>query len=157
VTANQEYRQGVGIVLINDKKQVFVGQRCDTSSEAWQFPQGGIDDGEDPQTALWREMEEEIGTTKAKLITELGDWLSYDLPPEIARKIWGGKFRGQKQKWFLLKFTGMDSDIDINTQHPEFVSWRWVEFSEATELVIDFKRALYQEVVERATASLKQR
>ncbi len=146
--AERPYRLGVGIVLINPAAQVFVARRIDTAENAWQMPQGGIDEGEDPRTAAFREMGEEIGTEKAEIIDETGDWLAYDLPPDIADRIWKGRFRGQKQKWFLMRFTGSDADIDIGTEHPEFSDWMWTEFRSLPELIIPFKRELYTAVVD---------
>ena len=134
-------------MLLNANGLVFVGKRIDTSSEAWQMPQGGIDEGEAPITAAFREMEEEIGTAKAELIAESKDWYYYDLPADLIPSVWGGKFRGQKQKWFALRFTGDDSDINIKTQHPEFHEWKWEKTENLPELIVPFKRKLYQELV----------
>ena len=120
------YRPGVGIFLLNAVGEVFVAQRIDTRQEAWQMPQGGIDDGETPRQAALREMAEEIGTNKAEILAESRHWLSYDLPPELVSKVWKGRYRGQKQKWFALRFLGEDSDIDLATPEPEFLSWRWL-------------------------------
>src|SRR5271163_2927794 len=114
------YRPGVGIMLLNHDNRVFVAKRIDTLSEAWQMPQGGIDDGETPLEAAVRELKEETGTDKATLIKESRDWLTYDLPDHLIPIIWNGKFRGQRQKWFAMRFTGKDSDINIETDHPEF-------------------------------------
>jgi putative (di)nucleoside polyphosphate hydrolase len=152
------YRPCVGIVLFNPSGQVFVAQRIDNPGPAWQMPQGGIDDGEDPQTAAWREMEEEIGTAKATLLAESQSWLTYDLPVDLVPKIWKGRFRGQRQKWFAFRFDGRDRDIDIDTKHPEFSRWKWVDFSLVPELIVPFKQDLYRQVVVEfqhlATASL---
>jgi putative (di)nucleoside polyphosphate hydrolase len=145
------YRPGVGIMLINRDGRVFVAKRIDTISEAWQMPQGGIDDGEDPRTAALRELEEEIGTNRAEIIAESADWYSYDLPDEIIPKIWGGKYRGQKQKWFALRFTGSDADINIQTAHPEFCEWKWVPMHELPNLIVPFKRELYAALVAEFT------
>lgn len=142
------YRAGVGIVLLNPQKQVFVARRIDTRSEAWQMPQGGIDEGEAPHEAAMRELEEETGTTKAEIIAESREWLNYDLPPELQGKIWGGKYRGQTQKWFVMRFTGDDSDINIATPHPEFLEWRWEHAERLTDLIVPFKRPLYTAVLE---------
>ena len=141
------YRLGVGMVLLNDKKQVFVGRRIDTISDAWQMPQGGIDDGESAEQACMRELLEEIGTDKASIVASTSDWLSYDLPDDIQPKIWKGKYRGQKQKWFALSFLGKDSDINIATDHPEFCEWQWVNMIDLPDLIVSFKRELYQNVV----------
>lgn len=141
------YRKGVGIVLFNADGRAFVARRIDSKEPAWQFPQGGIDDGESPAEAAMRELEEEIGTAKAEIIAESRDWISYDLPPEIADKCWKGKFRGQSQKWFALRFLGKDAHIDINTAHPEFCEWRWMDLAQVPALIVPFKRDLYQRVV----------
>ncbi|MGE4528227.1 MAG: RNA pyrophosphohydrolase [Rhodospirillaceae bacterium] len=146
--AERPYRLGVGLVLLNPAAQVFVAQRIDTPEPAWQMPQGGIDAGEDPRTAAFREMAEEIGTGAAEVLAETPDWLTYDLPPAIADRVWKGRFRGQKQKWFLMRFLGADADIDIATAHPEFSTWKWAEFDTLPELIVPFKRPLYHAVVE---------
>ncbi len=144
---NRPYRLGVGMVLFNSAGLVFVGRRKDTPEPAWQFPQGGIDKGEDPLQAVWREMHEEIGTDKAQLIGQSCDWLTYDLPPDLAAKSWGGKYRGQKQMWFAFRFVGVDSDIDLETHTPEFSQWKWMELSLVPDVIVPFKRGLYTQVV----------
>lgn len=144
--ATLPYRLGVGLVLFNAKGLVFGARRIDTEMDAWQMPQGGIDDGETPEQAAMRELEEEIGTAKAEIIAATQDWLSYDLPRELVGNVWKGRFRGQKQKWFALRFTGTDSDIDIHTAHPEFSEWRWLPLEDLVELIVPFKRDLYQAV-----------
>ena len=145
--AERPYRPGIGLVLLNAQGLAFVAQRVDTPGDAWQFPQGGIDEGEDPRATALREMEEEIGTNKAEIIAESAGWISYDLPPEIADKSWKGRFRGQTQKWFCARFTGVDADIDLDTKHPEFCRWRWMALEEVPPLIVPFKRALYDKVV----------
>jgi putative (di)nucleoside polyphosphate hydrolase len=145
------YRQGVGIVLLNQANKVFVGQRLDKTSEAWQMPQGGIDPGETPKAAVMRELMEEVGTDKAEIIFELPDWLFYDLPAEIAAKLWKGRYKGQRQKWFVLRFLGDDKDIDINTAEPEFSEWKWADLKELPHLVVPFKRNLYAEVISKCS------
>lgn len=144
--SNLPYRLGVGLVLFNADGLVWVGRRLDQKGDAWQMPQGGIDDGETAQEAALRELEEEIGTGKAEIIAESKDWLTYELPPELVGVAWKGKYRGQKQKWFALRFTGRDQDISIETEHPEFAEWRWVEFDRLVELIVPFKRELYQQI-----------
>ena len=145
---NSAYRYGVGIMLINNKNKVFVGQRVKESSEAWQMPQGGIDEGENPDQALMREVLEEIGTDNIEIIGVSSDWYQYDIPKQFAPLWWGGKYIGQKQKWYLAKFLGKDSEININTEIPEFISWKWVDVEELPELIVSFKKKLYQDLVE---------
>lgn len=141
------YRLGVGIVLFNREGKVLVGQRLDMQSDAWQMPQGGVDANETPLAAAWREMEEEIGTKEAELLGESSQWFSYNLPPDLQKVLWSGKYRGQRQKWFAFRFLGDDQDINIQTQHPEFRNWQWIEFQEAPNLIVPFKRDLYKQVV----------
>jgi putative (di)nucleoside polyphosphate hydrolase len=145
--ARLPYRPGVGILLFNQKAQVFVAQRIDNPGPAWQMPQGGIDEGEEPLQAAWREMQEETGTDRARFIGESKGWLQYDLPAELVPLIWKGRFRGQKQKWFAFRFTGDDRDINIETEHPEFSAWRWADLAEVPDLIVPFKRRLYQDLV----------
>ncbi len=142
-----KYRKGVGIMLINRAGLVFVAQRIDVPFEAWQMPQGGIDKGEAPLDAAFREMEEEIGTARAEVIGETPGWLRYDLPDELRAKLWKGKYVGQKQKWYAMRFLGDDSDITLETAHPEFREWKWAPVSALTEMIIPFKRPLYEQVV----------
>lgn len=141
------YRRGVGIVLLNGKDEVFVAQRIDSPAPAWQMPQGGIDKGEEPLAAAWRELYEETGVKSAVLLEETPDWLRYDLPRELVPNIWNGRYRGQKQKWFAFRFTGNDSEIDINGEHPEFSEWRWAELKKTPDFIVGFKRPLYEQVV----------
>jgi putative (di)nucleoside polyphosphate hydrolase len=142
------YRPCVGIMLLNAQRNVFVAQRIEQVVEAWQMPQGGIDAGEDPRAAALRELEEEIGTNKARIIAESRDWLSYDLPPELIGLAWKGKYRGQRMKWFAMEFLGDDSDININTAHPEFNDWRWEAMQRLPEVIVPFKRELYAQLVQ---------
>jgi putative (di)nucleoside polyphosphate hydrolase len=143
------YRPCAGIMLFNDQGRVFVARRIDMVSEAWQMPQGGIDSGEDPETAAFRELGEEIGTASAEIMAVTEDWLDYDLPDELLGKLWGGRYRGQRQKWFAMRFLGTDSDINIDTENPEFSEWKWAELSELPDLIVPFKRGLYSELVQR--------
>jgi putative (di)nucleoside polyphosphate hydrolase len=140
------YRLGVGVMLLNGDGSVFVAKRIDTP-DAWQMPQGGIDPGEDPRAAALRELEEEIGTANALILGESRDWHIYDLPPHLVGSVWGGRYRGQKQKWFAARFMGRDAEIDLATAHPEFDAWKWVALGDLTSLIVPFKRPLYQAVV----------
>jgi putative (di)nucleoside polyphosphate hydrolase len=135
-------------MLLNAQKRVFVAKRLDMTSEAWQMPQGGIDPGESPEKAAKRELMEETGTDKAELIAESSDWYFYDLPGDLVPKIWGGRYRGQKQKWYLKRFTGKDSDINIQTEIPEFSEWKWVEAATLPDIIVPFKRTMYAQLVE---------
>ncbi|MGQ0664622.1 MAG: RNA pyrophosphohydrolase [Pseudomonadota bacterium] len=146
-TAGLAYRPGVGLMLFNREGRVFVARRIDMPSPAWQMPQGGIDAGEDPRAAAMRELAEEIGTAQAVIIAESREWHAYDLPPELRGALWGGRFRGQRQKWFALRFTGEDSDIDLDTDTPEFLAWKWAPVERLPDLIVPFKRALYQALV----------
>ncbi len=143
-----EYRPCVGLMLINPAGGVFVGKRIDVPGDHWQMPQGGIDSGETPEQAALRELAEETGTRKAEIIGVSQNWLRYDLPEEIAGKIWRGRYRGQSQRWFALRFTGTDDDIDINAHKPEFSDWRWAGIDTLVEGLIPFKRDLYRAVVD---------
>lgn len=153
------YRPCVGVVLIDARGLVFAGQRIDSppgAAPAWQMPQGGIDEGEKPREAAYRELWEETGIPRDKVefVAKTHGWVTYDLPPELLGKVWGGKYRGQKQKWFLFRFLGQDSDIQIATSHPEFSSWRWITADEMVESIVPFKRAVYEEVVRSFRAYL---
>ena len=141
------YRPCVGMMMLNKEGRVFVGKRIDQTLEGWQMPQGGIDDGEDPRTAALRELEEEIGTRKVDFLREHPDWLTYDLPPRLVGVALQGRYRGQKQKWFALRFTGEDSDIDVETPHQEFSEWRWLDAGEILSLIVPFKRGTYAQVL----------
>ena len=141
------YRPGVGIMLLNRHGLVFGGRRIDTSGTAWQMPQGGIDEGESPRRAAMRELKEETGIDKAKIIAESRGWLSYDLPPEMAATIWGGRYRGQRQKWFAARFFGHDEDFDLNAHEPEFAEWKWLEAGDLPRFIVPFKRQLYLDVL----------
>jgi putative (di)nucleoside polyphosphate hydrolase len=142
------YRPCVGIFLLNRDREVFVGQRLDTPGDAWQMPQGGIDPGEATAEAGLREMREEIGTDKARLLRESAVWRSYDLPPAIARRLWGGRYRGQAQKWLAFLFEGEDGDIRLDSPHPEFSAWRWIRPDRLGQVIVPFKRDVYLSVVD---------
>ncbi|ETI61570.1 RNA pyrophosphohydrolase [Sphingobium sp. C100] len=143
------YRPCVGIMLVNMDGKVFVGQRIDNAVEAWQMPQGGIDEGEDAKAAALRELLEEtgIGHDHIEIIARAADEHFYDLPPELVGKLWGGKYRGQRQYWFLARFLGQDSDVDIQTRHPEFRAWKWALPDTLPELIVPFKRKLYRDIL----------
>jgi len=141
------YRPCVGIMLLNRDGRVFVGNRADVDGDHWQMPQGGIDPGESPRDAALRELAEETGTDKAEIIAESSDWLDYDLPAEFAGTAWKGRYRGQTQRWFAMRFTGDDDDIDLVRSHGEFAEWRWVEIDTLPGMVIGFKRPVYEAVV----------
>ncbi|NLS28092.1 RNA pyrophosphohydrolase [Sphingomonas sp. S2M10] len=148
--ASLPYRPCAGVMLLNHDGRVFVGQRLDSTLEAWQMPQGGIDPGEDALEAAFRELWEETGVAgdHVELIAEAPEELQYDLPEDLIGKVWKGKWRGQRQRWFLLRFLGEDGDIDIATAHPEFRAWRWAEPAELPELIVPFKQALYERLLE---------
>ena len=143
------YRDNVGAVLFNAAGLVLVARRADLPNAegapgGWQLPQGGMDDGEDPAVAVFRELEEEIGTTRAEILAEHPDWMTYDLPPELVGKALGGRYRGQRQKWFAMRFTGVDGDIRLDLDpHPEFDAWRWARLAELPDLAVAFKRDIY--------------
>jgi putative (di)nucleoside polyphosphate hydrolase len=145
------YRLNVGAALFNQAGLVFIGRRADlphAESATWQMPQGGIDPGEEPRETVMRELEEEIGTARATILAEHPDWLTYDLPPHLAGSRFGGRYRGQRQKWFALRFTGTDSDIKLDRHaHPEFVEWRWAALADLPALVVPFKRPIYEVLV----------
>ena len=140
------YRSGVGIVVLNKNNKVFVARRIDNPKNFWQMPQGGVDKNEDFLTAAFRELDEETSIKSVELIKELDGFITYNLPDHLLGIIWKGKYKGQTQKWFVMRFIGEDSEININTKHPEFLEWKWVELSEITKLVVNFKLDLYQEV-----------
>ena len=143
------YRSNVGIMMVNEKGYVFVGQRLDNNQNAWQMPQGGIDPGEDPETAAYRELLEETGVKKqdVRFVASSSKWLSYDLPEDLIPILWNGKFRGQKQKWFLFKFLGEDGDINIATEHPEFSKWKWISKENLLKEIVHFKKPVYENVL----------
>ena len=142
------YRSGVGIMLINRDRRVFIARRSDMRDAAWQMPQGGIDKGEAPLDAALRELKEETGTDRAEIIAESRGWLAYDYPVELAGKVLRGRYRGQSQKWFAMRFLGVDGDFDLDShKHPEFTSWRWAVPEELPDLIVSFKRQVYRDVV----------
>ncbi len=144
------YRPCVGIMLVNTEGRVFVGQRLDNEVEAWQMPQGGIDEGEEPKAAALRELNEETGIDRehVEIIATAREEHFYDLPPELVGKLWGGKYRGQRQFWYLARFLGTDENIDIATDHPEFRAWKWIEPETLPDLIVPFKRKLYRDILQ---------
>ena len=140
------YRNGVGIVVLNNENKVFVAKRIDNPKNFWQMPQGGVDEGEDLLNAAYRELKEETSIFNVKLIKEIEDWTQYDLPSKLIGIIWKGRYKGQKQKWFIFKFLGKDTEINIKTKNPEFLDWKWIEIGKITEIVVDFKKEVYQKV-----------
>jgi putative (di)nucleoside polyphosphate hydrolase len=139
-------RSGVGIVVLNKKNEVFVAKRIDNQKNFWQMPQGGVDKGESYLTAAYRELEEETSIKNVDLIKELDGLISYKLPKNLLGVIWKGKYRGQEQKWFVMRFLGQDSEINIKTKNPEFCEWRWIDLEKITDLVVDFKLHVYENV-----------
>ena len=140
----RKYRRCVGMMILNSDNNILVGRRIDHPSGYWQMPQGGIDENENPQEAVWREMMEEIGTNKAKLITSSSQWINYDIPKEtLATLPWGKNYVGQTQKWFLFRFLGNDSDINVETNNPEFSEWKWARLNSIVDNIVPFKRKVY--------------
>ena len=146
---NLPFRSGVGIVVLNKDNKVFVAKRIDNQKDFWQMPQGGVEEGEDYLTAAYRELEEETSIKKVSLIKELDGLTSYVLPKNLLGVIWKGKYKGQEQKWFVMKFLGQDKEININTEHPEFCEWKWIGLENITDLVVDFKRQVYENVKQK--------
>lgn len=147
--AKLPYRPCVGLMLMNGEGKIFVGQRNDRHADAWQMPQGGVDKGEDPRDAALRELWEETGVTAdlVALVAETDGWLPYDLPHDIVPVIWKGRYRGQEQKWYLFRFTGQDSQINIATEHPEFTRWKWQDPDQLVAEIVPFKREVYEQVI----------
>jgi len=150
------YRPAAGVILLNGHKQVFVAQRLDTTLEAWQMPQGGLDDGEDPEAGALRELVEEtgIGTHLVEIVARSGRELLYDLPEDLIGKLWKGRYRGQRQSWFLMRFLGEDSDVNLDTPDPEFRAWKWADPGDLPDLIVPFKRTLYENVLREFAAYL---
>ena len=140
-------RNGVGVIILNSKNKVFVGKRKDNPVDKWQMPQGGINKNEDYLSAMKRELEEETSIRNIEVLKELDKNFEYELPKELLGIIWKGKFRGQKQRWFIVKFTGEDKEINLNTKHPEFIEWRWINFEELPNVIVDFKKKVYEELL----------
>ena len=142
-------RTGVGIILLNNDNKVFVARRIDNAKKFWQMPQGGVDEGEDFLRAAYRELEEETSIKNVELIQELDGTMTYELPNHLLGIIWKGKYRGQKQKWYLMRFTGDEKEINIKTKKPEFLDWKWIEINQITESVVDFKLHVYRDLKEK--------
>ena len=140
-------RIGVGAIVLNDKNKIFVGKRKDNPVNKWQMPQGGVNKNESFLDAMKRELNEETSIKSIQIIKELGGWFQYELPKNLVGIIWKGKFRGQKQKWFVVKFTGEESEINLKTKHPEFIEWKWVERDELPKIIVDFKKDVYEKLV----------
>ena len=145
---SRPYRPCVGIMLVNRQNEVFIARRIGAPGYHWQMPQGGIDNNESPREAAFREMKEEIGTNNAEIIGECPEWYSYDLPGKLSRQIWKGQYRGQTQKWVALRFTGSDSDINIETEEPEFISWQWLSPEQLVQRAVPFKQDVYENLMD---------
>jgi putative (di)nucleoside polyphosphate hydrolase len=141
------YRPCVGLMVLNRQGKVFVGKRIDQTIESWQMPQGGIDEGEQPLDTAYRELEEEIGTRNVSVLREHPEWLLYDLPPQLIGVAWEGRYRGQKLKWFAVRFLGSDAEINLKTPHQEFSDWKWTDINDLLRLIVPFKRETYAEVI----------
>jgi len=151
----KKYRKCVGMMILNEKNQILVGRRLDHPSGYWQMPQGGIDKNENPEEAVWREMMEEIGTNNASLINSSQEWISYDIPIETLKTLpWGDKYIGQIQKWFLFRFTGIDNDINVGTENPEFSEWKWMDYDEISQNAVPFKRNVYIKIQKEFRSNL---
>jgi len=150
------YRPNVGLMVLNAQGHVFTGQRLDYPSAAWQMPQGGIDEGEDARVAAFRELKEETGISSemVEILAQSSDWISYDFPAELAKKLWKGGYRGQRQRWFLMRFAGPDNLINIETEEPEFSEWCWMAPDELLDNIVPFKRAVYQQVLDEFSEHL---
>ena len=139
-------RQGIGVIILNEKNKVFVGKRKDNPIDKWQMPQGGIDENETPEIAMMRELAEETSIKTIEILKEINGWLEYELPPNLLGKIWKGRFRGQKQKWFIVRFLGDESEINLNTKYPEFIEWKWVNYEILPNIIVNFKKKVYEKL-----------
>ncbi len=140
-------RIGVGAIVLNKKNQVFVGKRKDNPVDKWQMPQGGVNEGEDLTSAMKRELNEETGIQNIKILNEIDGWFEYELPNYLLGKIWRGKFRGQKQKWFIVKFLGNDKEINLEKDKPEFIEWKWLDIENLPNVIVDFKKKVYEKLL----------
>ena len=144
---NLPMRQGVGVIILNNQNKIFVGKRKDNPVDKWQMPQGGIDQGEDHLTAMKRELYEETSIKSIKVIKELEGYYEYMLPQNLVEVIWKGKFKGQRQKWFVTKFVGNEKEINLNTKNPEFIEWKWIIADELPNVIVNFKKEMYQKIL----------
>ncbi len=144
--SNLPLRKGVGIALLNNNNQIFVAKRIDNPNDFWQMPQGGVDIGEDPLEAAFRELKEETSIKSVELVQEVNSEITYLLPDSLLGIIWKGKYKGQTQKWFIMRFLGSDKEINLRTKHPEFLDWKWIEVDSITEKVVDFKLHVYEQI-----------
>ena len=140
-------RIGVGAIVLNSENKIFVGKRADNPIDKWQMPQGGVNKGEDFISAMKRELNEETSIQNIKILRQIDQWFEYELPKNLLGIIWKGKFRGQKQKWFIVRFIGNESEINLKTKHPEFIEWKWIEVDDLTKLIVDFKKGVYKKLV----------
>lgn len=140
-------RIGVGAVVLNDENKVFVGKRKDNPIDKWQMPQGGVNKNEVFLEAMKRELKEETSIINIEILKELNEWLTYELPPNLLGIIWKGRYRGQKQKWFITRFKGKESEININTEYPEFIEWKWIEMNKLPDVIVDFKKNIYEKIL----------
>ena len=140
-------RIGVGVILLNNKNEIFVGKRKDNPVDKWQMPQGGVDKNENFLTAMKRELEEETSIKNIKILKELDGWFEYELPKNLLGIIWRGKFRGQKQKWFIVKFNGNENEINLKTKIPEFIEWKWIAINDLPKVIVDFKKNMYEKIL----------
>ena len=147
-------RIGVGAIVLNEYNRVLVGKRKDNPINKWQMPQGGVNKEEDLYSAMRRELYEETSITSFRLIREIDKWLTYELPENLKGKIWKGKFRGQKQKWYILRFTGDDKEINVKTKDPEFIDWKWIKIDELPQSIVDFKKKVYEDLVEEISKTI---
>ena len=147
-------RLGVGVIVLNNKNRVFVGKRIDNPIDKWQMPQGGVNDGEDLTTAMRRELKEETGIKNIQILREIDGWSEYELPSYLLGKIWKGKYRGQKQKWFIVRFLGKDNEIDLETGKPEFIDWQWLDIENLPGVIVEFKKKVYEELLPKIKASI---
>ena len=139
-------RIGVGAIVLNSENKIFVGKRADNPIDKWQMPQGGVDKGENFISAMKRELKEETSIQNIKILKQIDQWFEYELPKNLLGIIWKGKFRGQKQKWFIVRFIGNESEINLKTKHPEFIEWKWIEIDELTNVIVDFKKDVYKKL-----------